>query len=255
VALVACTSDPPCGEGTHAEAQSCVANLTPTCGTGTSLENGVCVPDQGGGAVCGQGTHAEGGECVPDLDKRGNAARLADVHLIAPAAIVGLADGPLNQSFATGESLVVLGVYAPGQAALRLFGGGATRGEDGSYRLEATGSFDAPAQLAGELFSTSPFRFAVRVFGADAPLVLLDTRVLDGELVTIDDVPQMRSGRIAGVLTEANAAAVYIESANLDLARVLEAVEAAPDVDADGDGDLDAWTFAISFVSEPVWLF
>jgi hypothetical protein len=48
---------------------------------------------------------------------------------------------------------------------------------------------------------------------------------------------------------------VFIQEANLDFLSLLQAVEAAPDVDRDGNGSKESWTFALSFATIPVWLF
>jgi hypothetical protein len=256
LALVpACDDGTPCGEGTVAQNGECTATLSPSCGPGTRLENAACVPDNGGGAVCGAGTHSENGTCVPDIALSGNASRFFDVNLTAPADIVGIANGPFHESFLSGENLLFVGAYLPMQGQLRLFGGGGTLQADGSFSLDRTRSFDASATLAGGVISTAPFTFQMQAFGAQMPIILLDTVISNGVIGAPEGVSLLESGKLSGVLTPENAKNVYIESANLDMFDLLNSIDALPDVDHDGDGTKESWNMAITFSTVPVWLF
>jgi hypothetical protein len=254
VLLAGCGEELVCGEGTHAEGDSCQASLSPQCGPGTRLENGSCVPDEGGGATCGDGTHLEGETCVPDIDRDGNASRFFDVNLTSPPSIVEIANAPLRQSFMTGENLVFVGAYQPGNG-LRVFGGVGTRAEDGSYLLDRSSAFDTPCTLDAQELTTAPFIFSMLAFGADEPMVLLDAEITNGAMVSPEGIQLVASGTLTGVLTPENAGAVYIETAGTDLRTLLDGASAAPDVDRDGNGSKESWRFALTFTTVPVWLF
>jgi hypothetical protein len=252
---VGCSEELPCGEGTHAEGSECVASLSPECGPGTRLEGAACVPDQVGGAVCGPGTHSEAGTCVPDIELEGNAARLYDVNLTAPADIVGIANGPFHESFMSGENLLFIAAYQPSASVLRLFGGGGALRDDGTYTLDRASSFDAGATFAGNVLASEKFTFTMSAFGAAEPIVLLETTVSNGTMESPEGVSLVQSGKLAGVLTPEHAMEVYIEAANLNMFDLLNSIEAKPDVDHDGDGTKESWTMAITFATVPVWLF
>jgi hypothetical protein len=250
----ACVPDTVCSEGTYLDGHECRASLSPRCGPGTRLENGACVPDEGGGAVCGPGTHLDGSTCVADLGVAGNAARLFDVSLTAPAAFVNLANGPLRESFRTGENLLFLGVYEPRSGAIRIFGGGGVR-NDGWYALDRDQSFDGAVVYSGDRFTSEPVVLNLEAFGASDPIRLVGTVISDGVITRHDGVPLVERGKLAGVLTPDAADAVYIESANQTLLELTRAVRVAPDVDHDGDGVAESWTMALQFSTVPIWLF
>ena len=250
-----CVESTPCGDGTVAQEGECRATLSPECGPGTRLENATCVPDTGGGAVCGAGTHSDNGTCVPDIARSGNASRLFDVNLTAPADIVGIANGPFHESFLSGENLLFVGAYVPSEAGLRLYGGGGTLQDDGSFTLDRHTSFDTNAQIVSGMVATAPFTFQMQAFGAAQPIVLVNTVISGGVLDAPEGVDLLESGRLSGVLTPENAHAVYIESANLDMFDLLVSIDAAPDVDLDSDGTKESWTMSITFSTVPVWLF
>jgi hypothetical protein len=250
-----CSEELPCGEGTHAEGDSCVGSLSPECGPGTKLQGSVCVPDQGGGAVCGPGTHSDSGTCVPDITLDGNAARLSDVNLTAPADIVGIANGPFHESFLSGENLLFIAAYQPSANVLRLFGGGGTLRDDGTYALDRASSFDASATFVSDVLQSSSFTFSMSAFGAAEPIVLFDTTVSNGTMESPEGVSLVMSGKLSGVLTPENAQVVYIESANQNMFDLLNGIEAKPDVDRNNDGTKESWTMSITFTTTPVWLF
>jgi hypothetical protein len=252
--LSGCT-DVECGEGTHADSDTCVANLSPSCGPGTRLENGNCVPDEGGGAECGPGTHSEDGKCVPDVDLSGNASRFYEVNLTDPAAFIPIANGPFHDSFVSGENLVFIGAYAPNATGVRLYGGTGKLEDDGTYTLDHEDAFDTSATGPSGQMVSAPFTFQMRAFGAPQPIVLVDTVITNGSMESPDRIELIQSGQLKGVLTPENAETVYIQDANTNLKDLILALEIAPDTDRDKDGTKESWTMGVSFETVPVWLF
>jgi len=244
-----------CSDGTHLEGSECKASLSPQCGAGTRLENGACVPDTGGGAVCGEGTHLQDGTCVADVGFSGNAARFYEVSLTAPAAFVNLANGPLAESFRTGENLLLIGAYAPTDSDLRIFGGGGSRNPDGWYALDRREAYDSADTMAGEEFTSAPFTLSLSAFGAPTPIILVDTVITHGTIASPEGVDLVQSGQLAGAMTPEAADAVYIETANQTLLVLTQGLHIAPDVDHDGDGTPESWTVSLTFSTVPVWLF
>jgi hypothetical protein len=246
-----------CGEGTHTESDSCVANLSPSCGAGTRLENGACIPDEGGGAECGEGTHAnDNGECVPDVDLSGNASRFYEVNLTDPVEFVPIANGPFHDAFKTGENLIFIGAYTPSADQVRFYGGTGSLDDDGTYSLDHDVAFDTSASGPTDgMMTSAPFTFRMRAFGAPQPIVLVDTVITNGTMGAPERITLVQSGKLQGVLTPENARAVYIQDANSNLEDLINALEIKPDKDVDHDGTKESWTMGVTFETVPVWLF
>jgi len=250
-----CSDELTCSDGTYLDGSECKSSLPDQCGPGTRPQAGQCVPDQGGGAVCGPGTHLENGTCTADIALSGNAARFYEVSLTAPAAFVSIANGPLQESFRTGETLMFIATYTPRQGEQRVFGGAGSASGSGYYNLDRATSFDTGTLVAGSGFTTDPFTFQLRAFGAAEPIELVGTVISNGTMIAPDGVTLVETGRLAGVLTPAAAQRVYIETANSSLHQLILDLEIPPDVDFDGNGVKESWTMALTFETIPVWLF
>ena len=243
-----------CGDGTHGDGKECLPSLPPDCGSGTKLVDGTCVPDSSGGAVCGTGTHSENGTCVPNVNKSGNAARFYTADLTDPAAFVPLTNGSFHDSFVTGENLVFIGAYTPTTTTLRFFGGNGSLNADGSYTLDHTKAYDAPASMTGNMATSEPFTFKMKAFGAPQDIILVDTVISNGVVDSPEGVTLVQSGKLSGVITPENARNVYLQDANLSLYDLMLSLEIAPDVDRDGDGVKESWIMGMTFTTQPVWL-
>jgi hypothetical protein len=242
-----------CAEGTHEEGGVCVSSLTPQCGPGTALESGFCRPIEGG-ASCGAGTHEEGASCVPDLTASANASRIVNVTLQKPSILAAVANQPLNNALSSGDSLVFVAIYEPTDAILHLYGGGGVRNADASYTLDRAQGYAAPATRAAGLAETEPFVMLFPVLG-DTPLTLERTVLSNVMTQVVDGLEVAISGDLEGIITVENAKKIYIELGGAFLDTLLVQIGAEFDADYDGDGTLDSWTLALSFATEPVWLF
>jgi hypothetical protein len=253
VAPVLGCADTECADGTYRDAHRCVASVPVACGAGTELRAGECI-SVAGGAQCGAGTHAEGGACVPDLAATANGARFFDVSIDAPTQLAALANFFVSESFRAGNGLLFVAKLEAVPERIRIFGGGGVRNDDGSYALDAADAYDASATRAGDLIATDPFGLRFPAFGED-PLVL-EAAVLSGLAVAVTDgVELVVAGEFSGVITPANAEALYIDVANQTLLDVLDNIGETPDVDHDGDGKAESWRLAGTFTTEPIWLF
>jgi hypothetical protein len=253
--LDACSEAPRCGAGTYLESDECKAGVAPICGPGTVLENGACVPEQGEGGECGPGTHLDEGVCVGDVSVQGNASRLYDVHLVDPPEFVDLADPSLHGSFMSGANLVFVGVYQPTLQVLHLFGGGGERADDGTFTLDRTTAFEAPATASASGFETGPFSFQLSGLGSSRPVQLVDTRLTEVQIDRSSGAALVESGRLSGVLTREAASAVFIDQANETLLALLDSIGIPPTDDRDGDGVKESWRMTLQFSTTPVWLF
>jgi hypothetical protein len=223
------------------------------CGAGTELRAGECV-SVAGGAQCGPGTHAEGGACVTDLAATANGARFFTIALTAPPQLAALANVFIGEAFRTGDSLLLIAKLEAVPDQIRIFGGGGVRNADGSYALAGENSYDTSAARAGDLITTDPFVLRFPAFGAD-PLVLEAATLAQLVVEVVDGVEIVVAGEFAGVITPANAEALFIEVANQTLERVLVSIGETPDADFDGDGTFESWYLKGTFTTEPVWLF
>jgi hypothetical protein len=228
---------------------------TPDASTPDAFVSGPCEVALDGGSECVTGMHCAGGACVADVGVSANASRFYDVDITAPAEFIPLAGAAFHDAFVSGDSLVFVGTDRSDPGELRLFGGIGTLNADGSYTLDDATSFVAAAHGSSGSVTSEPFTFQMKAFGAQQPIVLVDTVITDGAIDAPEGITLLESGKLAGVLTPDNARAVYIQDANLDLFDLINSLEIAPDVDHDSDGTRESWTWSLTFSTVPVWLF
>jgi hypothetical protein len=202
-------------------------------------------------AACSSGGPGE--EPGPDVGAEpGPAGRMVSLHVTVPAALGEVANGSLDDSYASGASIFLAQVQETADGVLLVAGPGKKDGAE--YTILMPHAIAAPV-TGGETLAveTTLAKVYVPVLGAGKPLELdgatLTNLVLGGQ--EGDAVRPVLSGTISGTATRAGANQVQSDMVGGGLGDFLMNA-GFEGTDLDGDGKSDEWNVVADFTTETV---
>ncbi len=239
-----------CEPGTIEVGGECIVETPISCGEGTFLTGGQCISF--GVTGCGRGAFLDGNTCVPVIGLSGNAGRLVELQITAPALLGDLFALDLD-GYSTGEILMFVGIHDPLRTTPRLYGGRGVLRPPLIYVLDRAEGFATTATILDRVLDSDPAAFELPLT-IDDSLELVAATVFNAAVVKPDNrVPIIERGEISGVITPDAADRLVVNG--FALRTLFESTNTEPDVDYDEDGTAESWRFTGSFEAEPVWVF
>jgi hypothetical protein len=262
-----------CGANTHEAGGVCVANPDPLCGPGTHYSAGSCIPNEPMSATCGKNTrfNYDSGVCEgtagPVLGDGGagelpsTGVRWTGFKLVDPSSIAPIANLQLPSYFATGGIVVLV---ATDTANTRLYGGTGVKLADDpltysmnkGFKLDGQASVDGVGYVAADTgYVTDPAGHAFDwnfVFLPSQPP--LDVRgVQIGFTMGTDGYPTSDglAGTYTGCITDASAAALYIDVLSQTLKQLIDSNGGVHDCN-DGTGDNTGYKLTAQWESSEI---
>lgn len=259
-----CASCKPDCEGKVCGDDGCRGSCGACPGSGDVCWGGACCTPVCDGKECGTdgcggncGACEEGWKCssswVCEVDHSTDLTGMGwrfDM-LVETSPITGLIGDQLNKYFVDNIATDVFNVLLLATADDRDAGtltftvGAGTEGED-SYKLNA-GAGNLVCTLSGARFTTAtPVALSLPNDMFTPPVLPLQHVKLSGLFAA--DVTSIAEGLLTGALTEADAGTIKVEGAALPW--MLNALNVDKDLDLDGDGTNDAWSFEFAYTAE-----
>jgi hypothetical protein len=274
-----------CGDGTHDEKGTCLANAGQACGPGTVSKGGACVPvtviDDGGAVIgpCGHDTVWDGdaGLCVgtgQSTQTTNKGVRFTEFDLTKPPEITGVARAQLPNYFHDGTIVILLKATPSGEGLVQLEGGSGTKVTDTPLTYTFTDTFSAANVIAavsdtssGKSFETATsFDWTFPFVPGQPALYIFNVKLtgtLDADGLPSSATPVLATYPYAGTYTGCfladssdpatpGAKQVYIDVLKMDLKGLLDANSATPNDDCNGSGSYNGYKFEATWQATDV---